>query len=290
MRVFIAGDKGQLGSDLRSVLAGTHELSGADLPDLDITDPDSIRRACDPFVPDAIVNCAAFTAVDAAETERETAFRVNAEAMTLLGEYAHEKGARVVHISTDYVFDGARPIPEPYVESDPVGPVSVYGESKQEGECRLAEALPDHVILRTAWLYGANGRNFLKTILKAALAGHPLKVVNDQFGSPTWSFRLAEQIAAVLPTNLTGVAHATAEGYCTWYELAKRLLELVGIETSLTPCDHTAYPTPARRPANSILENARLKAAGLNVMRDWRLDLDLFVREHRDRLLKEARA
>ena len=288
MKVYITGCRGQLGFDLLDVLKGKHELAGGDLPELDIADPALLLPALDAFRPEVIINAAAFTKVDACETERTAAMRANAEGPRLLAQYAEQHGAFLVHVSTDYVLDGQRPVPQPYVETDPASPMSYYGVTKLEGEKAVAAATARFAILRTAWLYGIHGHNFLKTMLRLSLQGKPLKVVNDQHGSPTWSWRLARQIDKVIDHGARGVYHATAEGHCTWFELARHFLERMGVPYKLSPCGTEEYPLPARRPANSILENAALKKAGLNVMAPWAEDVDEFVRLHRDRLLDEA--
>jgi len=288
MRVYITGCRGQLGFDLFDVLKERHELAGGDLPELDIAEPGSVHAALDAFRPEVVINAAAFTKVDACETERNAAMRANAAGPGLLAAYAERRGAFLVHISTDYVFDGLRAVPQPYVETDPVGPLSYYGVTKLEGERAVAAAASRFAILRTAWLYGVHGHNFLKTMLRLSLQGRALKVVNDQHGSPTWSWRLARQIDKVIDRGARGVYHATAEGHCTWFELARHFLERMGVPHKLSPCGTEDYPTPARRPANSILENAALKRAGLNVMAPWVDDVDEFARRHRERLLEEA--
>lgn len=281
MRIFVTGSKGQLGRDSLDVFADC-EAAGLDLPDLDIADPGAVERALSAFRPDAVINAAAYTQVDRAETDREAARRANAVGPRVLAEYVERHGGVLVHLSTDYVFDGRRPPPQPYLETDPTGPASVYGTTKLEGEEAVRRATARHIILRTAWLYGARGHNFLRTILRRALAKPdvPLRVVADQYGSPTWSRRLAEQIRKALEGGARGLYHASAEGACTWYELAVEFLRRMDVGIRVEPCATAEYPTPARRPANSILENARLKAEGLHVMRPWAEDLAEFVRLH----------
>lgn len=289
MRILVTGSKGQLGRECLAVLNGRHEVLGLDLPELDIAAPSSLAAAADPFRPDAIVNCAAFTNVDACEAEAGAARRANVEGPQRLAEYARRHGSRLIHISTDYVFDGQKPLPQPYTEDDPARPLSAYGRSKLDGEEAIRAAGCRHAILRTAWLYGQHGRNFLKTMLRLALAGpdKPIRVVNDQFGSPTWAGRLALQIEAVAAADCEGVYHATAEGWCSWFDLAGHFLRAMDVPHRLTPITTPEYPTPARRPANSILENRRLKLAGINRFTDWREDVDGFCR-NRAALLQEA--
>lgn len=290
MKIFVAGSKGQLGRDCLEVFADGYEVLGMDLPELDITDAASIQAALSAFRPDYVINCAGHTQVDRAETEREQARLANVEGSRLLAEYVEHHGGLLVQPSTDYVFDGRKPPPQPYVETDPTGPVCWYGVTKLEGEEAVRTTTARHLLLRTAWLYSAHGHNFLRTVLRAALArpGSPLRVVNDQFGCPTWSWRLAQQIRKALEAGCRGLYHAVAEGHCTRYELAREFLRRMGVRLEIQPCVTTEYPTPARRPRNSILENARLKAEGLNVMRPWAEDLAEFVRRHGEKMRREV--
>jgi dTDP-4-dehydrorhamnose reductase len=290
VKILITGARGQLGRDCQTILA-QHDLIATDLPEFDAADAAQVRDRVAAARPDVILNCAAFTRVDDCETQRELAFRANAEAPRLLAAAARLIGAHFIHISTDYVFDGARPVPEPYLESDATGPVSAYGASKLAGEQAVLASGARCAILRTAWLYGLHGGNFPKTMLRLVLAQpeRERKVIAEQFGSPTWSWRQAEQIAAVIGAGAEGIFHATAEGHTTWFGFAEEFLTALGVPHRLAPCGVSDYPTPARRPVNSILENARLKAAGLNVMRPWDVDVAEFVARHRDELLEEAR-
>jgi len=290
MKILICGAGGQLGSDCAKVLQGAHEVFALSSKELDITDPPDVDRITGHLTPEIILNCAAYTNVDACETERGPAWKVNVEGPKNLASWAAKYGGLLIHISSDYVFDGRKEPPEPYVEDDEPNPLSCYGRTKLEGEAAVMQAAGQYIILRTAWLYGMHGRNFLKTILRSVLRnpGRKLKVVNDQFGSPTWSYRLALQIAELIKKNGRGTYHATAEGHCTWYELAGHFLTEMGIGHSLIPCTSDEYPTPAIRPGNSILENKRLKKAGINLMRDWFHDVDQFVSMFREQLIDEA--
>jgi dTDP-4-dehydrorhamnose reductase len=249
-----------------------------DLPELDISGRGVCHAVLDAVRPEIVVNCAAYTAVDACEGD-PACWKVNAEGPGYLAEWCAANGAFLVHVSTDYVFDGSRPLFEPYVETDSTGPVSEYGRSKLAGEQAVLESEADAAILRTAWLYGQQGKNFLKTMLRLTQQNpeKEFKVVADQFGSPTWSLTLARQIAAVAEARMTGIFHATSEGYGSWYELACAWLEVLGVAHRFVPCTSEEYPTPARRPVNSILENARLKAAGINLFGDWRDELKTFA-------------
>lgn len=292
MNILITGSGGQLGQDCCKRLLDKHLLTACTSAELDITQPQQVEAVFAQKTPDVVINCGAYTAVDRCEEEQERCRRVNRTGPKILARQCAGKGCRLIHISTDYVFSGNKKIPSPYLEEDIPSPLSIYGESKLAGEQAIAEELDNHLIIRTAWLYGIGNANFLKTILRLSLAdpGRTLKVVNDQFGSLTWTARLAEQIENVLSCRLTGIVHATAEGFSSWYEGAIFFLQAMGIEPKITPCTTAEYPTLAHRPANSILENARLKEAGLNAMLPWQEDVKNFVSEHKEVLLKEARA
>ena len=291
MKILVTGGRGQLGWDCREILA-SHDVLALDLPNLDITSPESVDSLLQLWRPDAIVNCAAYTAVDRAESDADKAFAVNRDGPALLASRAAAHDIFLVHVSTDYVFDGRRPAPQPYLETDAPAPVSVYGNSKHAGELAIAEAAPRHAILRTAWLYGSHGYNFLKTILRRAVREPQkgLRVVADQVGCPTWSRRLALQIRVVLGAGVTGIYHATGEGHCSWYEVASELIRLMGVDCPVAPCTTADYPSPTPRPPTSSLEHAALKAANLNLMQDWRADLAEYVSRYRDSLLREARS
>ena len=292
MKIVIIGAGGQLGSDCGRLLAANHQVISCDLPQVDIGNPASVADLFEQTRPEVIINCAAYTAVDACESNQELSWRINAEGPGHLAREAARHRARLIHVSTDYVFDGTRPAPQPYFEDDRPNPLSQYGRSKLAGEVAVAENCSDYAILRTAWLYGATGKNFLKTMVRLALADpeRQLKVVDDQHGSLTWSRTLARQIEPLLDGGVTGIVHATSEGHASWYEVARSLLTAMGLPFTMRPCTTAEYPTPAHRPANSILENRVLKAADCNLFVDWREDLERFVGEYRQQLLAEAGA
>ena len=291
MKILISGCDGQLGSDCGQVLRRNHEVVGVDLKDMNITDAAVVENVIARVRPDILINCAAYTNVDACEKDRSLAWKVNVEGPKNLACIVEQYGGRLVHISSDYVFDGRKDPPEPYLEDDEPNPLSYYGRTKLEGEVAVRQATDHHLILRTAWLYGVRGHNFLKTMLRLALQKpeEEIRVVNDQFGSPSWSYRLALQIEKLIYVNGDGVYHATSEGHCTWYELAKGFLETIGVPHALIPCATEDYPTPAPRPRNSILENRRLKERGINVMPHWQKDVDQFISTFGERLIREAR-
>jgi dTDP-4-dehydrorhamnose reductase len=291
MKILLTGARGQLGQDCARVLGTEHTVYPFGSRELDIADPDQVREWMAVLGPEVVINCAAYTGVDASENNREQCWRVNAEGPALLAAACTRHAARLLHISTDYVFAGDRPVPRPYTEADPVAPLSQYGRSKLAGEEAVQSACANHLIIRTAWLYGIGGRNFLKTMLRLALndPNRTIRVVNDQYGSLTWTRRLARQIKELLPGELTGTIHATAEGHGSWYDGARLFLSAMGVPFSLEPCTTGEYPTPARRPGNSILENSVLKANGLNRMVPWEEDVQAFARQYRVQLLAEAR-
>ena len=292
MKILITGARGQLGRDCQAVLSPKHEIIATDLPEFDASDANQVRDHIAAVRPNVILNCAAFTRVDDCETQSALAFRVNAEVPRLLAAGARVLGAHLVQISTDYVFDGARPVPQAYAENDAPHPLSVYGSSKLAGEKAVSASGARCAILRTAWLYGRHGGNFPKTMLRLALAQPEQirRVISEQYGSPTWSWRLAEQVLAVIEAGAVGVVHATAAGHTSWFGFASAFLAAMQVPHQLAPCGIADYPTPARRPVNSILKNVRLPAAGVNVMRPWEADLAEFVARYRSELLEEARA
>jgi len=290
MKILIIGSRGQLGSDCCSLLADENEITGCDIPNIDITSKDNVDSFLDKVTPEVIVNCAAYTAVDGCESELDLSWQVNAEGPKYLAQAADRLGSRLIQVSTDYIFDGNKPAPAAYIESDASNPLSQYGKSKLAGEEAVSQYCSNNVILRTAWLYSATGKNFLKTILRLVTqdSKRELKVVDDQFGSLTWSFTLAQQIQKLLHSDLTGVMHTTSEGYSTWYEAAKYFLDTMDVPYAMRPCTTAEYPTPAHRPANSILENTVLKDAGISTFVDWKEDINTFVSQYREQLLEEA--
>ena len=289
--ILITGADGQLGRDCQDVLSADYQVSAVDIEQMDIADARAVKKAVNRFKPDILINCAAFTRVDDCENQFAEAWAANSEGPANLARACAASGARLVHISTDYVFDGKKPAPEAYTETDTPNPLSVYGSTKLAGEERVLEVCEEALVLRTAWLYGYGGKNFIRSILGRVL-NEPqtrLTIVNDQYGSPTWSRRLALQIARLLKTRARGIYHATAEGYCTWYELARQMCEIMALPCRIEPCTTADYPTPAARPQNSILENQRLKSEALNEMADWREDLRAFLSAHGEALSAELR-
>ncbi|HON10229.1 MAG TPA: dTDP-4-dehydrorhamnose reductase [Chitinispirillaceae bacterium] len=282
--VLVIGSGGQLGSEMIKFLRkAAYSVAGVDYPQIDITNRKSVREFVNQIKPWCIINCAAFTAVDDCESHPDTAFAVNARGPENLAISAEENGALLVHISTDYVFDGKKSVP--YIESDITNPMTVYGKSKLEGERLVAENCSRHQIFRIAWLYGLNGNNFVKAIRNAAIkkktSGEPLKVVNDQTGTPTSAIEVCRQVLNCLESGQYGIFHSTCEGSCTWYDFAREVLASSGIDVELLPCTTEEFPRPAPRPRFSVLENARLKSLGLNTMPDWKKAFANFIEDEK---------
>jgi dTDP-4-dehydrorhamnose reductase len=258
LRILLTGADGQVGWELRRTLAPLGEVRALGRADLDLADVDRVRAVVRDGNPDAIVNAAAYTAVDKAESERAAAFAVNAVAPGVLAEEAKRNGALLVHYSTDYVFDGTKP--SPYVEEDAPNPINVYGASKLAGEQAIATSGCRHLILRTSWVYGSRGRNFPLTMLRLARERPELRVVDDQVGAPTSSPAIARATAQLLRPGAHGLYHLSAGGKTTWCGFARAILARAGIATPVLAIHTADYPTPARRPLNSRLDCSRLRA------------------------------
>ncbi len=280
-RVLVTGAGGMLGTDLCPLLAQLGwEVVPADLAEFDITDRAQTLAFVAGKSPRIIVNCAGYTAVDQAETERELAFRVNRDGAENLAIASVGIGAFMVHLSTDYVFDGRKAAP--YREDDLPNPASIYGRSKLAGEDAVRAALPEHCIVRTAWLYGIHGKSFPRTILNNALEGKPLRVVADQRGCPTYTVHLARALAVLALNPRAGTYHAVNSGSCTWYELARAAVQEAGIQADITPCATSEFPRPAPRPANSVLDTSSLRATFGVRLPPWQEGLAEFVALWRD--------
>jgi dTDP-4-dehydrorhamnose reductase len=283
MKILIVGSRGMLGSELMTVLrhdrTGRYEVAGLDLPEIDITLPGSCSGAIGGIQPDVVVNAAAFTRVDDCETQQDLAMNVNGDGAGNLAAAAAAADALFVHYSTDYVFDGRKT--EGYRENDAPGPVSVYGKSKLSGENLTRRNAPRHMILRISWLFGAYGANFIRTIIDAARKGNPLRVVNDQRGSPTYAKDVAGQTFKMIEAGCRGTYHVTNGGECSWYDLAVNAVAWAKIpDMSITPVASSEYPRPAPRPASSILVDTRLTREGLPRLRPWQDAAREYVERH----------
>lgn len=283
MKVFLTGSEGQLGSELRPML----EAAGCDvaaplLSELDIVDGAAVARAVDKSRPGVIVNCAAYTAVDRAEKEFDLAAAINKTGAANLARAAADAGARLIHISTDFVFDGQRPVP--YRETDPANPPGVYGASKLEGEQEVSRLLDECIIVRTSWLYGAGGHNFVKTILRLAAERESISVVYDQAGTPTWTADLAGALVEIVRSveeggSHWGVYHYSNEGVASWYDFAVAIVEEAREAGFALKCGRVEpvltaeYPTPAKRPPYSVLDKAKIKRTFNLRIPHWRASL-----------------
>jgi len=286
MKILLTGAGGQVGWELRRALSTLGEVVAVDSRTMDLGDPDAIRRVLEEVGPRVIVNPAAYTAVDKAESEPDLARRVNAEAPGILAAAAAKSGALLVHYSTDYVFDGSGETP--WREDDAPGPLNVYGATKLAGEQAIAASGCRHLIFRTSWVYGARGANFLLTMRRLMRERPELKIVDDQMGAPTWCRGLAEATAQVLVQVMSpargadkpepwGVYHMTNGGETSWHGFARAILDLEGLETPprLVPIPTRDYPLPARRPLNSRLDNGKLERVFGLRLPDWRDALKL---------------
>ncbi|NTU58131.1 MAG: dTDP-4-dehydrorhamnose reductase [Chlorobiaceae bacterium] len=271
MNILVTGSRGQLGSELQELQPAHlgHTWFFMDLPELDITSPAQVEGFCRDHGIQAIVNCAAYTAVDRAESDAETAFRVNRDGAAVLATVAKGLDALLVQVSTDYVFDGSNS--RPYREDDPARPLGVYGQSKWEGEEEIRRIAPSHIIIRTSWLYSIHGHNFMKTMLRLGSEKESIGVVFDQAGTPTWAADLAAAIVSILDRRepaqrYAETYHYSNEGVCSWYDVARAVMEIGGLQCRVTPIESSDYPTPARRPHFSVLNKKKIKEA-------WALDI-----------------
>jgi dTDP-4-dehydrorhamnose reductase len=286
-RILVIGKIGQVGWELRRTLASLGPLVCIDYPEVDLTDGNSIRRWVREVAPAVVVNAAAYTAVDKAETETDLAMKINGVAPGILAEEAKKMGALLVHYSTDYIFDGTKT--EPYVEDDTPNPLGAYGRSKLAGDQAIQQVGGNHLIFRLCWVYGARGQNFLLTMQRLAREREKLRVVRDQIGSPTWSRMIAEATALSLKQVLaardasafTGVYHLSASGHTSWHGFAESIVRLMPDEgkkcRQVEAISTAEYPTPAKRPANSVLSCEKLKRTFGLCLPHWEESLKLVL-------------
>lgn len=292
-KLLVTGHLGQLGSDLMALLGRRYTVVGLDLPEFDLCNRDATVGKISAENPAVVLHSAAYTDVDACESNQTTAIAVNGEGTRNVAIACRESGARMIYYSTDYVFDGTKATA--YVEDDPTVPNTVYGRSKLIGEEAVADTLEDYAILRIAWVYGRTGKNFVKTMVRLGLGQlaksetgeevPPIKVVDDQVGNPTWTEEVVAQTEALLDPSYRGIFHATATGEVSWYRFARRIFEELGLQVRVEPCTTSEFPRPAPRPARSSLENRRLKEAGADRMRDWDVALTGFLEAYGKDLL-----
>jgi len=287
MKILLTGINGQLGSQLQPLLIKVGEVMGVGRNNLDLADPNAISKLIDQVKPELIINAAAYTAVDKSEKEPELAHAVNSIAPGIMAKEAKKLGATLIHISTDYVFDGSQSTP--YIETDPTNPLGIYGQSKLAGEEAIRETEANHIIIRTAWVYGAYGKgNFVKTMLRVGKDREELRVVYDQVGCPTWTGDLAEAIAQIIPnlnSETYGTYHYTNSGAISWYDFAIAIFEegrQLGFPLQVkqvVPITTAEYPTPAKRPAFSVLNSGKISKVLGTYCPYWRYSLKQMLKQ-----------
>ena len=281
MRILVTGAAGMLGHALVPLLQVDHEVVGLTRSACDLSDEDAVREAFQSQKPDLVFHLAAFTNVDGCELDPQKAIAGNEVATLNVARAAKGVGAAVLYISTDYVFDGRAT--RPYSEDAPTHPLSVYGKTKLRGERHIQEILDRYFIVRTSWLYGPHGKNFVSTVLRLAGERTELRIVNDQRGAPTYTRHLAQKLADLAATREYGVYHVTAEGNCTWFEFARKIVELSGLQgIQVTPISSAEFGRPAPRPAYSVLATQRLKSLGIGLLPHWQAGLESYLAEIRD--------
>ncbi|MDW7657233.1 MAG: dTDP-4-dehydrorhamnose reductase [Bacillota bacterium] len=278
LKFMVTGADGQLGHDVISKLKEMElDVIAPGLAEFDLTNPEQVRHYISSEKPDVIIHCAAYTAVDKAEDEKDLCYAVNAEGTRLIAESAQKINARLLYVSTDYVFDGSGD--EPHTENQETDPVNYYGLTKAQGEKIVREKVKRHFIVRTSWIYGINGNNFVQTMLKLAKTRSEISVVSDQVGAPTYTKDLAEFIVNLVQTDRYGTYHGVNEGYCSWYEFARAIFANFQIDMQVRPISTAEYPTKAKRPLNSRLSKDNTDRAGLRRLPHWEDALSRFVDE-----------
>lgn len=278
MRVFVTGVKGQLGYDVMNELEKQGlEGIGVDIDEMDITDADQVNKVIKEAAPDAVIHCAAYTAVDAAEDNEEICRKVNAQGTENIAKVCEELDIKMMYISTDYVFNGQGE--RPWEPDDEREPLNVYGQTKYEGELAIEEHVKKFFTVRIAWVFGVNGKNFIKTMLNLGKTHDHLTVVDDQTGSPTYTYDLARLLVDMIQTDKYGRYHATNEGLCTWYEFACEIFKQAGMNVSVAPVSSDEYPAKAKRPSNSRMDKSKLTANGFQPLPTWQDALSRYLKE-----------
>jgi len=276
MKILLLGHQGMLGSDLFNRLGLDHDVTGKDMGDFNLTSEDSCRHVIEEVVPQVVVNAAAYTNVDGAETNRDLCFAVNAEGVGNLVAACRDRRIKIVHFSTDYVFDGTKG--EPYTEEDAPNPLNAYGAAKLQGETYLRDHSAPFLLIRTEWLYGKNGKNFVATILEKVKTERKLKVVDDQIGSPTYTWDLAGAVKVLLEGGHDGIYHITNRGVCSWFEFTRKILQLAGQDdVTVDPIKSSRLARPAQRPPYSALSGKKFRETTGKTLRVWQLALQDFM-------------
>ena len=280
MKALVTGTKGQLGYDVVNELEKRgHTAVAVDIEEMDITDAVSVERVITEAEVEAVIHCAAYTAVDAAEDNVEICRRVNAEGTENIAKVCKKLDLKMIYISTDYVFDGEGE--RPWEPDDERHPLNVYGQTKYEGELAVEKYLEKYFIVRIAWVFGVNGKNFIKTMLKLSETHEELNVVDDQVGSPTYTYDLAVLLVDMVESDKYGRYHATNEGLCTWYEFAKEIFRQAGVEVKVNPVTSDMFPAKAKRPKNSRMSKEKLDANGFHRLPTWQDALERYISEIR---------
>jgi len=283
MKILLLGHKGMLGTDLLTQMRLHHEVVGMDKEEIDITSADDCAKAIEQTAPQIVINAAGYTNVDGCENAKEECFAVNAEALKNIAAACHRKNIRIIHFSTDYVFNGTGSAP--YKEDDDCDPLNTYGASKLAGEHYLQTLAQNYIIIRTAWLYGVNGKNFVRTILEKAKTTPRLTVVDDQLGSPTYTKDLAAAVDLLIEKNAQGIFHVTNRGSCSWYQFAVKILQESGIENvEVSPIKSDQLARTAKRPAYSVLSMQKFISTTGKVMQPWQLGLKDYLESVKARL------
>ena len=278
MKVLVTGVKGQLGYDVVNELTKRgHIAVGTDIEEMDITDKKSVESVMKENMPEAVIHCAAYTAVDAAEDNVELCRKINAEGTQNIADVCKELDIKMIYISTDYVFDGEGE--RPWEPDDERSPLNVYGQTKYEGDLAVQNTLDKYFIVRIAWVFGVNGKNFIKTMLNLGKNRDSLTVVNDQFGSPTYTYDLAKLLVDMVETDKYGIYHATNEGICTWYEFACEIFKQAGMNIKVSPVSAAEYPAKAKRPSNSRMSKEKLTQNGFEKLPAWQDALSRYLKE-----------
>lgn len=284
MKIIILGGKGQLGKEFENFLKDKAEIYSFSHLELDVLNQELLIKKIQEIKPEVVINCSAYTKVDKAEEEKEECIKVNAIGAKNVSYASYKVGAKVIYFSTDYIFDGEKE--SPYTELDSPNPISTYGRSKLLGEIYTSKHNPNYLILRISWLYGINGRNFIKTIIKKAKEEKELKIVSDQKGSPTYTLDVVKQTWELIKKDKVGIYHSADQGETSWYEFAKKIIEKLKINVKISPIKTGEYPALAKRPKYSVLDNHFLKLEGINIMRDWETALNEFLDNYGTLLLE----
>ncbi len=269
MKCFVTGANGQLGSDLICQLKSRgYDVLGTDVQEMDITDSSQVEQVMGSYEPDVVFHCAAYTAVDRAEDETELCEKINTFGTKNIAKICAKLGCKMIYISTDYVFDGEGT--RPWEPDDPRSPLNAYGKYKYEGELEVEKYLSRYFIIRISWVFGKQGKNFVDTMLRLGKEHDELTVVDDQIGSPTYTWDLSRLLIDMAETEKYGAYHATNEGICSWYEFAKEIFRIKGMKTKVTPVSSDQYPVKAKRPKNSRMSKQKLRDQGFEPLPDWK--------------------